>query len=228
MVTLKRIRPPYSLTMDDLRFLSLNCHGLSVDIICYLRSVAQNYDFILLQETWMSQFNSNRLNEISDDFVFFHSSAMEDRLQSGILTGRPFGGTAVLVRSTFANRVSVITTLNPRVTAVRLSNPSHSNMLICSVYMPWNDRSLRQLEEYEATIGCLQAIVNGYVGCSVVLGGDWNVAKDGNYPAEPFVSQFCWDNNLCWLDQSDDSVDFTYHCDANNHFSLVDHFICSS
>jgi len=87
---------------------------------------------------------------------------------------------------------------------------------------------LRQLDQYEATIGCLQAIVNGYVGCSVVLGRDWNVAKDGNYLAEPYVSQFCPDNNMCWLDQSDDSVNFTYYCDANNHFSLVDHFTCSS
>ena len=83
------------------------------------------------------------------------------------------------------------------------------------------------MDQYEATIGCLQAIVNGYVGCSVVLGRDWNVAKDGNYPAEPFVSQFCRDN-MCWLDQSDDSVTFSYYCDANNHLSLVDRFICSS
>jgi len=29
---------------------------------------------------------------------------------------------------------------------------------------------------------------------------DWNVAKRSNYPAESFVSKFCSDNNLQWLD----------------------------
>jgi len=87
--------------MDHIHFLSLNCHGLSSDIISYLRSVVCNYDFIILQETWLSHANSHRLGDISNDFVYFHSSAMEDRLLSGVFSGRPFGGTAILVRSVF-------------------------------------------------------------------------------------------------------------------------------
>ena len=73
--------------MEHIRFLSLNGHGLSSDIISYLRSVVYNYDFVLLQETWLSNANSHRLT----------------RHQSGVFSGRPFGGTAILVRSVFAN-----------------------------------------------------------------------------------------------------------------------------
>jgi len=65
-----------------------------------------NYDFILLQETWLSHANGHRRGDISNDFVYFYSSAMEDRLASGVSSGRPFGSTAILVRSIFANRVS--------------------------------------------------------------------------------------------------------------------------
>ena len=54
------------------------------------------------------------------------------------------------------------------------------------------------------------------------------MAKHRHYPAESFVSQFCLDNNLRWLDHSNESVNFTYHCNANDHLSLVDHFVCSS
>jgi len=77
-----------------------------------------NYDFVLLQETWLSNANSHRLT----------------RHQSGVFSGRPFGGTAILVRSVFAN--------------------TH-NSLLCEngVYMPWNDRYSRQSEEYKATLG---------------------------------------------------------------------------
>jgi len=93
--------------------------------------------------------------------------------------------------------------------------------------MPWNDRSLHKLEEHESSIGCLQAVVDCNFGYSIVLRGNWNLVKDGNYPAEPYVLQFCHDNDLCWLDRSSDSVNFTYPCDTNNHLSLVDHFLCS-
>jgi len=57
------------------------------------------FDVILLQETWLAQFNCHLLSSISSDYVFYHSSAMEDKLHSGILGGRPFGGTAILVRN---------------------------------------------------------------------------------------------------------------------------------
>ena len=40
--------------------------------------------------------------------------------------------------------------------------------------------------------------------------------------------RFCTLNNIRWLEPVDGSVNFTYHSDVNNHFSLIDHFLCSS
>jgi len=104
--------------MAGLRFSSLNCHGLSDDVVSYLHSIISEFDFVLLLETWLSNFNSHTLNNISDDFIYFHNSAMETKLRSGILTGRPFGGTAILVRRCFADKVSVVPSDNPRITAI--------------------------------------------------------------------------------------------------------------
>jgi len=56
--------------------------------------------------------------------------------------GRPFGGTAILVRSVFANKVSAIDTHDSRITAVRVCNSGQANMVFCSVYMPWTDRGV--------------------------------------------------------------------------------------
>jgi len=78
-----------------LRFLSLNCHGVNDAIISYLRRIVADYDVVLLQETWLSDLSCKRLADISSDSVFFHSSSMEEKLQSGIFTGRPFRGTAI-------------------------------------------------------------------------------------------------------------------------------------
>jgi len=40
------------------------------------------------------------------------------------------------------------------------------DIIISCVYMPWNDRSLEQLVDYEATstIGCLQGIIDRHIG----------------------------------------------------------------
>jgi len=54
----------------DLRFLSLNCHGMNDSIITYLRRIIVDYDIVLLQETWLSDLLCKRLAEISNDYIF--------------------------------------------------------------------------------------------------------------------------------------------------------------
>ena len=34
--------------------------------------------------------------------------------------------------------------------------------------------------EYESTVGCLQALIDGHLGCKFVLGGDFNVKCNDN------------------------------------------------
>ena len=102
-------------------------------VIDYLRSIVANFDFVLLQETWLANFNCNRMYDISDDFVFFHNSSMESKRTAGIFSGRPFGGTAILVRKCLASRVSCIASSDPRITAVHFHNKgSQSHLVVCS------------------------------------------------------------------------------------------------
>jgi len=216
--------------LTRLRFLSLNCHGINDSIISYLRRIIVGYDIVLLQETWLSEFSCKRLADISPDFVFFHSSAMEEKLCSGILSGRPFGGTAILVRQCFASSISVLPCNNPRITAIKFccSNREQQNIVICSVYMPYNDRSVDQIVEYNSTIGIIQALIDSNLGCLFVIGGDFNVARDRYSATGEAVWTFCNHNDLLWLEPESDDIRFTFHNDANLHFSLIDHFLCSS
>ena len=54
------------------RVLSLNCHGFNIGIEQYLNRLAVNIDVMLLQETWLSDYNSRQLDMISNDFIVFH------------------------------------------------------------------------------------------------------------------------------------------------------------
>jgi len=69
--------------------------------------------------------------------MVYHSSSMEDKISSGIMSGRPFGGTAVLVRQGLAASCYRVITGNPRITCVSLKNVHGSDLIICSMYMPW-------------------------------------------------------------------------------------------
>jgi len=92
---------------------------LSTGVLQYLKSnIINSYDVILLQETWLSDSNCSKLQDIYDNFVFFHSSSMEDKLVTEIYTERPFGETAVLIRKHFAAQVSRVVTNSARVTAI--------------------------------------------------------------------------------------------------------------
>ena len=108
------------------------------------------------------------------------SSAMEDKLGNGILCGRPFGGTAILVRKVWMSIVIkcrlIIRGLHVLVLLVLIA----LILFFSSVYMPWSDRSPEQVIEYEATLGVghMQSIVDRHIACSFLFGGDFNVTKN--------------------------------------------------
>jgi len=56
-----------------------------------LNSLCNIANIISLEEHWLACFNMDKLISFLNDFVGY-GSAMEDKIQSGVLTGRPFGG----------------------------------------------------------------------------------------------------------------------------------------
>ena len=60
-----------------------------------------------------------------------------------------------------------------------------------------------------------------------VFGGDFNVTRYSNATASQILWRFCNYNNLLWLETKSDEIGYTFHNDANRHFSLIAHFLCS-
>ena len=161
------------------------------------------------------------------EFQVAGAAQLKDRLPrsvrlNGTSRNGTADGTAMLVQKNLLGNISVVAAGNPRITSVCLYYSDRPDLLVCSVYMPYNDRSVSQLGEYKAAVGSLQAIVDSHHGCLFVVGGDLNTEKNGNYAAEAFVHQFCSTNNLCWVDTTINSIGFSYHCDANSHSLFPD------
>jgi len=77
--------------MASLRILSLNCHGYNLGIQSYLFRVRDDHDIVLLQETWLSDYTSSKLDCFSDQFLVYHTSTMENKINSGLMSGRHLG-----------------------------------------------------------------------------------------------------------------------------------------
>jgi len=64
------------------------------DVICYRAP-----DVIMFQEHWLTPHNMSRFDKDFPNYHLFGSSSMELSVEEGPLIGRPFGGTAVLVKN---------------------------------------------------------------------------------------------------------------------------------
>ena len=60
-----------------------------------IHKLCESSDIIFLQEHWLFPEDLPSLNNIHDDFVSFAISSVDP--SSGLISGRPFGGVAVLL-----------------------------------------------------------------------------------------------------------------------------------
>src|SRR5438132_11607503 len=61
-----------------------------------LQDLCLNHQIIALQESWLSNEDSFKLTLICKDFNHRSVSPMTNRLEEGLLRGRPFGGIALM------------------------------------------------------------------------------------------------------------------------------------
>jgi len=78
---------------------------------------------------------------------------MEHKLSSGIHNGRPFGSTPVLVHKNLSKFTDQLITDNPPVTAVRYHPKEGNDLVISSVYMPFDDGSAEHCCVFEEVVG---------------------------------------------------------------------------
>ena len=78
---------------------SYNLHGLNQGS-AVLQDLCEKDDLslIMVQEHWQSSCNLNSILNFSPNFTGFGICAFENKINTGILIGRPYGGVAILVR----------------------------------------------------------------------------------------------------------------------------------
>jgi len=111
---------------------SYNLHGLNQgeSLLCKLCNLANyNIDCICVQEHWLTSANLQKMSDLSKNYTFFGSSAMDSAVEKSVLRGRPYGGVGILLKNELCQYV-VHHVLNERFAVI-----CFENLLIISVYL---------------------------------------------------------------------------------------------
>jgi len=124
------------LVMDrTLNCLSYNCRGFNVAKRAYIKSllVLLQCDILFIQEHWLSDGQLDQLGSLSPDHLFTAVSGFDN---SDVLSGRPYGGCAILWRRNISLKVIPVNVNSRRLCYLSLSG-MHFKALCINVYMPY-------------------------------------------------------------------------------------------
>ena len=177
---------------SNLKVCSFNCRSVKncQPVIAQLCSM---HDVVLLQEHWLLPDELSMLHNIHPDFLSHGLSAVD--LSAGILIGRPFGGTAILYRKSFTDKMHVCYTDTSRLTAVVIDTDV-GPVLLANVYMPTNYGDLESLELYVNCLAKLQALIIDSDTAHAITAGDFNCSLGSrfllNFLTLPWITFCCF------------------------------------
>ena len=151
---------------------TFNCKGFKPRNYNYLKQLFQKVDFLLLQELWLYDYESDIITkELSDSSYIAKSHMVSDKLREG----RPFGGIAIVWKRSPSYFVTSIDTVSDRICACKLES-QNSSILLINVYMPTNNANNNDLFTeilYEIISLCLM-----YDSYDIIVVGDFNCNVD--------------------------------------------------
>jgi hypothetical protein len=177
---------------------------------------------LLLQEHWLSEGQLQLLGEIDANFLYAGVSGFDN---SDVLTGRPYGGCAILWRSNLAATINVISTNSKRVCAIRVSTDT-IRLLIINVYMPYENAG-DSTTIFIDQLSVIAGVIDDNADCHVIVGGDFNVDLSRDWLHTGILRTFCDNTGLCFAMEHDRcSIDYTYNFNMSR-FNSLDHFLLS-
>ena len=177
-------------------------------------------DVLFIQEHWLSSSQSSQTDHIHSNILCHAVSGFDN---SEVLSGRPYGGCAILWRSDMVARVDTITTNSRRICAIKMSTDKW-NILFINVYMPYEDGE-DHTEDFCMQLSVIEYIISQNANCHIVIGGDFNVDFSRNWFHTDLLTDFFDKLSLePSTRHTDNRVDYT-HSFNDIRFTVFDFFI---
>jgi hypothetical protein len=143
-----------------------------------------------------------------------------------VLSGRPYGGCAILWQSTLNASVSVVQTISTRICPMQVESQNNTFLLI-SVYLPYECPE-ENTSEFCTELSTLDYFVSSNADCHITVCGDFNVHLSRKCAHTNLFTSFCERTDLCVIDNPRDcTIDYTYNFDMRR-LNVLDHSLTSS
>ena len=139
-------------------------------------------DVILLQETWLCEFDLAILNTISEEHYVKGITSVN--IHNGIINGRPHGGLAILWRKTLGNTTKpIVYEEEQRIMGLEIKGKDDT-LLILNIYMPYC--SSDNYEEFIAYLAKTNFFIESANTPTVMAIGDFNadLSRDQRFGKE--------------------------------------------
>ena len=208
----------------ELIFNTFNCEGFKHRMYDYTKDKFENCDVLLLQETWLYNFEHKNFTETIPNSQYHAVSTMDEAEVRRL--GRPYGGCAILWKKNLAIAVTPINTISPCICAVVMKS-EQIKVLVISVYMPNDNDSNTNYEIYGEVLYEISALKEKYDDYDIMIGGDFNVDFSRvNSRNLNLLKQFLQIEDLECSTLNILNGNFTRQ-DNQGSRSFLDHFICS-
>jgi len=205
---------------SELCIVSFNMHGYNQGAITVKDLIASNSpDVFMLQEHWLTPANLVKFNSDFPDYTLFGSSALVNKVESGPLIGRPYGGTAILVKNDLLHVCTCIAVAE-RYVIIKIGD-----LLCINVYLPCTGTIDGQLICSDV-LNNIALWRSQHTDCGCIFGGDFNSDLDSPSHRSKYINTFLCDNYFSRCDLLYPSnVKFTYINESLNHYSKIDYIM---
>jgi endonuclease/exonuclease/phosphatase family metal-dependent hydrolase len=213
----------YDAHEDSFIIASYNCRGFNTLKSWYIQQLLSQCSVLCLQETWLFESLIPMLFGLSNEFLCTGVSGFN---ANEILTGRPYGGCAVLWRSDVSAQIEIIDTRSRSLCAVKFKFVAYE-LLIVTVYLRYeNDAS--QTDDLREQLFLIELIINLNPNGHTVLCGDFNVGFARNWGHTEMLNDFCERLFMSpTVRHCNNAVDYSYNFNMK-YFHMLDHFVPST
>jgi len=213
------------LVMADLIHLtvtSYNCRGFNNSKIMYIQALLSKATVLFLQEHWLADGQLCKLGDIDSNYVFNAVSGFDS---TEVLSGRPYGGCAILWRSDIDADIKAIEISSRRICAIRMIT-TRLRILFINVYMPYEGDE-HMTDDFADQLSIIEDIISRNPDCHVIVGGDFNVDFSRTWTHTAMLDSFCTNVNLNVALRHDKcQIDYSYHFNMGR-FQVLDHYLLS-
>jgi exonuclease III len=194
-----------------------------------MKRLMENCDIMLVQEHWLLDCDVGEFTKFINDVNVHGISGMDNNV---LLTGRPFGGCAIVYRKSLNCSVTPILCKSRRVCAAMLNFNSMTKILLLCVYMPCDSRyDVSNLQIFNDVLNEIEFVIDSHPEHDhVIVAGDFNTdlsRADSSLHNAPLLDMCERQCLQAGLNSNAARVDFTYHNEFTGSKSIVDHFFLS-